>query len=66
VKRLLLAPVLALALIAAAGCGGGDDGGAAAPTTTAEEASCERDQLTLKTPGKLTIGSSSAVYDVPW
>ena len=64
-KRLLLAPVLTLALIAAAGCGGGDDGGAAAPTTTAEEASCERNQLTLKTPGKLTIGTDNPAFP-PW
>jgi polar amino acid transport system substrate-binding protein len=64
VKRLsLLALIVALALFAAAGCGG-DEGGEAAPTTTAADP-CARDQLELKEPGKLTIGTDNPAFP-PW
>ena len=64
-RRLLLpALIVALALVAAAGCGGDDNGDAAAPTTTAENA-CERDQLQLKEPDKLTIGTDNPAFP-PW
>jgi polar amino acid transport system substrate-binding protein len=65
VKRLLLLPVLALALVAA-GCGGDDDGDddAAAPTTTAAS-TCEKDSLELVNPGQLTIGTDNPAFD-PW
>jgi polar amino acid transport system substrate-binding protein len=65
VKRLsLLALTIALALVAATGCGG-DDGGAAADTTTAETDACARDQLQLKEPGTLTIGTDNPAFP-PW
>jgi polar amino acid transport system substrate-binding protein len=65
VKRLLLLPVLALALVAA-GCGGDDeDGGeAAAPTTTAAD-TCAKDSLELVNAGQLTIGTDNPAFD-PW
>jgi polar amino acid transport system substrate-binding protein len=66
VKRLLLlALVLALALLAAAGCGGDDGGGAAGTTTTAETDACAKDQLQLKEPGTLTIGTDNPAFS-PW
>jgi polar amino acid transport system substrate-binding protein len=65
VRRLpLLALIVALALVAAAGCGGDENGGAAA-TTTAETDACARDQLQLKEPGKLTIGTDNPAFP-PW
>jgi polar amino acid transport system substrate-binding protein len=65
VKRLLLLPLLALALVAT-GCGGDDDGDddAAAPTTTAAS-TCEKDSLELVNPGQLTIGTDNPAFD-PW
>jgi polar amino acid transport system substrate-binding protein len=65
VKRLVLLPVLVLALVAS-GCGGDDDGDdeAAAPTTTAAS-TCEKDSLELVTPGQLTIGTDNPAFD-PW
>jgi polar amino acid transport system substrate-binding protein len=69
VRRLLLfALLLGLACATAAGCGGddGDDDTAAGETTTAAaEGSCEPGQLTLKTPGKLTIGTDNPAFP-PW
>jgi polar amino acid transport system substrate-binding protein len=62
VKRLVLLPVLALALVAA-GCGGDDDD-AAAPTTTAAS-TCEKDSLELVNAGQLTIGTDNPAFD-PW
>jgi polar amino acid transport system substrate-binding protein len=65
VRRLpLLALIVALALVAAAGCGGDENGGAAA-TTTAETDACARDQLELKEAGKLTIGTDNPAFP-PW
>jgi polar amino acid transport system substrate-binding protein len=66
VKRLsLLVLVVALALLTAAGCGGDDDGGGAAATTTAETDACAKDQLQLKEPGTLTIGTDNPAFS-PW
>jgi polar amino acid transport system substrate-binding protein len=66
VKRLwLLVLVVALALLTAAGCGGDDGGEAAAPTTTAETDACAKDQLQLKEPGTLTIGTDNPAFS-PW
>jgi polar amino acid transport system substrate-binding protein len=66
VKRLsLLVLVVALALLTAAGCGGDDGGGAAAPTTTAETDACAKDQLQLKEPGTLTVGTDNPAFS-PW
>ena len=65
-KRLsLLVLVVALALLTAAGCGGDDGGGGAAATTTAETDSCAKDQLQLKEPGTLTIGTDNPAFS-PW
>jgi polar amino acid transport system substrate-binding protein len=66
VKRLsLLVLVVALALLTAAGCGGDNGGGAAAPTTTAETDACAKDQLQLKEPGTLTVGTDNPAFS-PW
>ena len=59
--------LLAAVLVAlAAGCGGDDDdeGEAGAPATTAA-ASCDRGQLELVTPDKLTIGTDTPAFP-PW
>jgi polar amino acid transport system substrate-binding protein len=66
VKRLALLPILVLALVAA-GCGGDDDDGEAAGTTTAATAAdtCAKDQLTLVTPGTLTVGTDNPAFP-PW
>ena len=65
-KRLALLPILVLALVAA-GCGGDDDDGEAAGTTTAATAAdtCAKDQLTLVTPGTLTVGTDNPAFP-PW
>jgi polar amino acid transport system substrate-binding protein len=66
VKRLsLLVLVVALALLTAAGCGGDDGGAGAAATTTTETDSCAKDQLELKEPGTLTIGTDNPAFE-PW
>jgi polar amino acid transport system substrate-binding protein len=62
VKKLALLAALALALVA--GCGGDDGDEAAAPTTT-EAASCDKGQLELQSPGKLTIGTDNPAFG-PW
>ena len=62
VKRLALLPILALALVAS-GCGGDDN--EAAGTTTAAGTGCEKSQLTLVSPGKLTIGTDNPAFS-PW
>lgn len=64
-KRLaLLLPILVLALVAS-GCGG-DDEEAAGDTTVATAAeACAKDQLTLVSPGKLTVGTDNPAFS-PW
>ncbi len=62
-KRLALLPILVLALLAA-GCGGGDDNEAAG-TTAAADTSCDKAQLTLVSPGKLTVGTDNPAFS-PW
>jgi polar amino acid transport system substrate-binding protein len=65
VKRLALLPILVLALVAA-GCGDDDDGEAAGTTTAATAAdNCAKDQLTLVTPGTLTVGTDNPAFP-PW
>jgi polar amino acid transport system substrate-binding protein len=65
-RRAVVLLVLGLGLVVAAGCGGDDDeNGGAAGTTTAAEASCEKDQLDLVTPGQLTIGTDNPAFP-PW
>jgi polar amino acid transport system substrate-binding protein len=65
VKRLLLLPVLALALVAA-GCGGDDDdNGEAAPPATTAASACDKDSLELVNAGQLTIGTDNPAFD-PW
>ena len=64
-KRLALLPILVLALVAA-GCGDDDDGEAAGTTTAATAAdNCAKDQLTLVTPGTLTVGTDNPAFP-PW
>ena len=64
-KRLLLLPVLALALVAA-GCGGDDDdNGEAAPPATTAVSACDKDSLELVNAGQLTIGTDNPAFD-PW
>jgi polar amino acid transport system substrate-binding protein len=64
VKKLALLPVLALAFIAA-GCGGGDDEASSTTTTAAAANTCSKAQLTLVTPGKLTVGTDNPAFS-PW
>ena len=63
-EKLWLLAALLVAL--AAGCGGDDEdeGEAGAPATTAA-ATCDRDQLELVTPDKLTIGTDNPAFP-PW
>ena len=61
-KRLALLPILVLALVAS-GCGGDDN--EAAGTTTAADTGCEKSQLTLVDPGKLTVGTDNPAFS-PW
>jgi polar amino acid transport system substrate-binding protein len=65
VKRLALLPILVLALVAS-GCGGDDDEEAGGTgTSVALAPNCEKDQLTLVSPGKLTIGTDNPAFP-PW
>jgi polar amino acid transport system substrate-binding protein len=70
-RSLLLALLVAVLAVFAAGCGGDDDddGGSAAGTTTAAETSgdeaCAKDQLDLVSSGKLTIGTDNPAFP-PW
>jgi polar amino acid transport system substrate-binding protein len=61
-RRALALLVAALALVAA-GCGGDDDGDEGAQEATA--ASCNKEDLQLVTPGKLTIGTDNPAFP-PW
>jgi polar amino acid transport system substrate-binding protein len=62
VKKLVLLPMLVLA-IAASGCGGDENG--AAGTTTAADSGCDKAQLELVSPGKLTVGTDNPAFS-PW
>jgi polar amino acid transport system substrate-binding protein len=62
VKKLVLLPMLVLA-IAASGCGGDDN--EAAGTTTAADSGCDKGQLELVSPGKLTVGTDNPAFS-PW
>jgi polar amino acid transport system substrate-binding protein len=63
VRKLVL---LALALsLAAAACGGDGDDEGAGTTTAAAAASCDKAQLELVSPGKLTIGTDNPAFP-PW
>jgi polar amino acid transport system substrate-binding protein len=69
-RSLLLALLVAVLAVFAAGCGGDDDddGGSAAGTTTAEttsDDSCAKDQLDLVSSGKLTVGTDNPAFP-PW
>jgi polar amino acid transport system substrate-binding protein len=64
VKRLALLAILALALVAS-GCGGDDDEAAGTTTAPTADAACEKSQLTLVSPGKLTIGTDNPAFP-PW
>jgi polar amino acid transport system substrate-binding protein len=65
VKRLALLPILALALVAS-GCGGDDNEAAGGTSTSISLApNCEKDQLTLVSPGKLTVGTDNPAFS-PW
>ena len=61
-KRLALLPILMLALLAS-GCGGDDE--ASDTTATAAAETCSKDQLTLVTPGTLTVGTDNPAFP-PW
>ncbi len=63
-KRLLLLPVLAVALLAGCGSDDGDSEGAA-PTATTAAASCDKAQLQLVNAGKLTVGTDNPAFP-PW
>jgi polar amino acid transport system substrate-binding protein len=60
--RALLLPFVLLALLAA-GCGGDDETSATSPA--AQTASCDKDQLQLVDPGRLTAGTNNPAYP-PW
>jgi polar amino acid transport system substrate-binding protein len=66
VKKLALLPILVLALVAS-GCGGDDEEGAAGDTTVATTAdgACDKAQLELVSPGKLTVGTDNPAFS-PW
>jgi polar amino acid transport system substrate-binding protein len=61
-KLLVLAVALALATAA---CGGDDDESAGTTTAAAPSASCDKGQLELVSPGKLTIGTDNPAFP-PW
>jgi polar amino acid transport system substrate-binding protein len=65
-KQLVLTLVLAVFALAAAACGADEPATpTAAGTETAAADPCAKDQLTLKTPGQLTIGTDNPAFP-PW
>jgi polar amino acid transport system substrate-binding protein len=61
--RLLLALLIGLLALAGLACGDDDDESAAQNTPTAEAAdACATDQLALKTPGTLTVGTDKPAF----
>ena len=64
-KKLALLPILVLALVAS-GCGGDDNEAAGTTTaTTTADGACEKSELTLVSPGKLTVGTDNPAFS-PW
>jgi polar amino acid transport system substrate-binding protein len=59
--RFLLALLIGLVALAGAACGDDDEDQPAAQAT-AEPANCEPDQLALKTPGTLTVGTDKPAF----
>ena len=66
-KQLVFALVVALLALAAAGCGNEESSSAptAGGTGSAAADACAKDQLTLKTPGQLTIATDNPAFP-PW
>src|SRR4051812_30655613 len=66
-KQLVFALVVALLALAAAGCGNEESSSAPTATGTGSAAAdpCAKDQLTLKTPGQLTIATDNPAFP-PW
>ena len=62
-RRVLLVPLVVLALLAA-GCGGDDEGDQGAAATTSAQ-SCAKDQLELVDSDQLTVGTDNPAYP-PW
>jgi polar amino acid transport system substrate-binding protein len=60
--RFLLALLIGLLALAGAACGDDDDESAAQNTPTAEADACATDQLALKTPGTLTVGTDKPAF----
>jgi polar amino acid transport system substrate-binding protein len=57
-----LASLAILAALALAACGSDDSSSSSKPTATAAADACAKDQLALKTPGTLTIGTDKPAY----
>jgi polar amino acid transport system substrate-binding protein len=66
-KQLVFALVVALLALAAAGCGNEESSSAptAAGTGSTAADACAKDQLTLKTPGQLTLATDNPAFP-PW
>ncbi len=66
-KQLVFAIVVALLALAASACGSDESGSAptAAGTSSTAMNQCAKDQLTLKTPGQLTIATDNPAFP-PW
>jgi polar amino acid transport system substrate-binding protein len=68
-KQLVFAFLVAILALAAAACGSDNESAAttaaAGGTETTAAGTCAKDQLTLKTPGQLTIGTDNPAYP-PW
>jgi polar amino acid transport system substrate-binding protein len=60
--RFLLALLIGLLALAGAACGDDDDESAAQNTPMAEADACATDQLALKTPGTLTVGTDKPAF----
>lgn len=64
-RRFALSAVVVALAVAAAGCGGSSSKSSGGTTTSASAGSCATADLTLKTPGTLTIGTDNPAYP-PW
>jgi polar amino acid transport system substrate-binding protein len=66
VRKLLLAAAALILAVGASGCGGDDEAGGTTETTaTAASGGCDKGQLELVKPGKLTIGTDNPAFP-PW